>query len=53
MEISEELDIAEGAARRHVANICEKTGAANRADATRYAIQEGLITLEEPESTIP
>lgn len=52
-EISEELVIAEGTARRHVANIYEKIGAANRAEATRYALREGLLTLDEDQSSSP
>jgi ATP/maltotriose-dependent transcriptional regulator MalT len=46
LEIAEELVIAEGTARRHVANIYEKIGAANRADAARYAIQKELMGAE-------
>jgi DNA-binding NarL/FixJ family response regulator len=42
LEIAEELVIAEGTARRHVANIYQKIGAANRAEATRYALTAGL-----------
>ena len=42
LEIAEELVIAEGTARRHVANIYEKIGAANRAEATRYSLTSGL-----------
>ena len=42
LEIAEMLFIAEGTARRHVANIYEKIGAANRAEATRYALREGI-----------
>ena len=47
LEIAEELVIAEGTARRHVANIYEKIGAANRAEATRYAIREGLVAVDD------
>ena len=43
LEIAEELVIAEGTARRHVANIYEKIGAANRVEAARYATQAGLV----------
>ena len=43
MEIADELIIAEGTARRHVANIYEKIGAANRVEAASYASQHGLI----------
>ena len=42
LEIAEELVIAEGTARRHVANIYEKIGAANRVEAGLYAAQHGL-----------
>ena len=42
LEISEELVMAEGTARRHVANIYEKIGAANRVEAGLYAAQHGL-----------
>jgi ATP/maltotriose-dependent transcriptional regulator MalT len=47
LEIAEELVIAEGTARRHVANIYEKIGAANRAEATRYALSQGLLSLDD------
>ena len=46
LEIADELVIAEGTARRHVANIYEKIGATNRAEATRYAIKNELIEAE-------
>ena len=46
-QISEELVVAEGTTRRHVANIYEKIGVANRAEATRYALREGLLSLDE------
>ena len=42
LDIAEELVIAEGTARRHVANIYEKIGAANRVEAAVYAGQHGL-----------
>ena len=47
LEIAEELVIAESTARRHVANIYKKIGAANRAEATRYAIREGLLPVDD------
>ena len=47
LEIAEELVIAESTARRHVANIYEKIGAANRAEATRYAIREELLPADD------
>ena len=40
--IAEELVIAEGTARRGVANICEKIGMANRVEATSYSAQHWL-----------
>ena len=43
LEIAQELVIAEGTARRHVANIYEKIGAANRVEAASYAAQHGLL----------
>ena len=46
-QISEELVVAEGTTRRHVANIYEKIGVANPTEATRYALREGLLSLEE------
>ena len=42
LEISQELVIAEGKARRHGAKIYEKIGAANRVEAASYAAQHGL-----------
>lgn len=50
LEIAGELVIAEGTARRHVANICKKIGAANRAEATGYALRERLLSLDETQS---
>ena len=46
-QISQQLVVAEGTTRRHVANIYEKIGVANRAEATRYALREGLLSLGE------
>lgn len=46
-EIAEDLIIAEGTARRHVGNILAKTGSANRTEATRYAIREGLLAVDD------
>jgi len=43
LEISEELVIAEGTARRHVANIYEKIGSANRVEATVFANEHDLL----------
>jgi len=52
-QISQELVVAEGTARRHVANIYEKIGVANRAEATRYALREGLLSLDDALSSDP
>ena len=46
LDIAEELVIAEGTARRHVANIYEKIGATNRVEAAAYAIQKELMAAE-------
>ena len=52
-QISQELVVAEGTARRHVANIYEKIGVANRAEATRYALRDSLLSLEETPGDAP
>jgi len=52
-QISQELVVAEGTTRRHVANIYEKIGVANRAEATRYALREGLLSLDETPPSDP
>ena len=52
-QISEELVVAEGTTRRHVANIYEKIGVANRAEATGYALREGLLSLDESSDERP
>ncbi len=46
-EISEELVITLNTVFRHVSNIFSKIGAANRTEATRYALREGLISVVE------
>jgi DNA-binding CsgD family transcriptional regulator len=43
-QIGEELFISLNTVERHVSNILTKTGTANRADATRYAIRNGLVS---------
>ena len=53
LEIAGELIIAEGTARRHVANIYEKIGAGNRAEATRYALREGMLALDGESAGLP
>ena len=53
LKITEEVVIAEGTSRRHVANIHEKIGAANRAEPTRYALRERLPFLDETQSDSP
>jgi DNA-binding CsgD family transcriptional regulator len=45
-EIAEALVIAVSTVRRHVNNIYAKIGANNRAEATRYALREGLLPID-------
>ena len=45
LEIADELVIAEGTARRHVANIYEKINATNRVEAAAYANQHNLVEM--------
>jgi DNA-binding NarL/FixJ family response regulator len=52
-QIAEELIVAEGTTRRHVANIYQKIGVSNRSEATRYALREGLLSLDETPSPDP
>ena len=49
-EIGDDLVIAPGTVRRHVSNIYAKIGASNRAEATRYALREALVSLEEAQT---
>ena len=46
-DIAEELVIAESTVRRHVSNIYAKIGTSNRAEATRYALRENLLSIED------
>ena len=46
-QISQELVVAEGTTRRHVSNIYEKIGVANRAEATRYALRVLIAEIDE------
>lgn len=43
--IAARLDISDQTVKSHVASICGKLGAANRTDAVRIAVRQGLITL--------
>ena len=43
--IAARLDISDQTVKSHVASICGKFGAANRTDAVRLAVRQGLITL--------
>ena len=47
-EIAEELKIAEKTVRIHVSSLLDKMGARDRTQATIYALQRGLIHLDEP-----
>jgi DNA-binding NarL/FixJ family response regulator len=42
-EIADELVISLNTVRRHVSNIFDKTGVANRAEAATYAARNGLV----------
>ncbi len=46
-EIAEELIISVRTVSTHVGNILNKTGAANRAEATAYAVRRGLAGDED------
>lgn len=46
-EIAEELGIAEKTVRIHVSSLLDKMGARDRTQATIYALQRGLVHLEE------
>jgi DNA-binding NarL/FixJ family response regulator len=42
-QIAEALVISPNTVGRHVSNIFDKTGAANRAEAAAYALRNGLV----------
>ena len=46
-EIAEELVIGVRTVSTHVGNILNKTNAGNRTEATRYAIREGLVAVDD------
>lgn len=46
-EIAEELHIAEKTVRIHVSSVLDKMGARDRTQATIYALQRGLVHLEQ------
>jgi DNA-binding NarL/FixJ family response regulator len=46
-EIAEKLNIAEKTVRIHVSSVLDKMGARDRTQATIYAIQRGLVHLDE------
>lgn len=50
-EIAERLVITEATVRSHVSNILSKLHLANRVQATLYALQEGLTSLESKSDT--
>ena len=43
-EIGERLFISHNTAANHIRSILQKTGSANRAEATAYAARHGLLT---------
>jgi NarL family two-component system response regulator LiaR len=48
-EIAEKLTVTEATVRTHVSNILSKLQLANRVQAALYALQEGIISLDEEE----
>ena len=52
-EIAEELVITLNTVFRHVSNILAKIGATNRTEATRYALREGSLSMDEVDSADP
>jgi NarL family two-component system response regulator LiaR len=46
-EIAQRLTVTEATVRTHVSNILSKLHLANRVQATLYALQEGITSLEE------
>jgi NarL family two-component system response regulator LiaR len=46
-DIARQLVITEATVRSHVSNILGKLGLSNRVQATLYALQEGIASLEE------
>jgi len=46
-EVAERLVVTEATVRSHVSNFLSKLHLANRVQATLYALQEGLVSLEE------
>jgi NarL family two-component system response regulator LiaR len=46
-EIAQQLVITEATVRTHVSNILSKLHLANRVQATLYALQEGITSLED------
>jgi len=46
-EIAGQLTVTEATVRSHVSNILSKLHLANRVQATLYALQEGLVSLED------
>jgi DNA-binding NarL/FixJ family response regulator len=47
LQIANELHLAEGTVKRHLANIYEKVGVGSRSEATRLALQEMWIGISE------
>jgi len=47
-EIAGRLVVSEATVRSHVSNILGKLHLANRVQATLYALQEGLVSLDPP-----
>src|SRR5260370_32756724 len=50
-EIAEDLHIAEKTVRIHVSSVLDKMGARDRTQATIYALQRGIVHLEQAKPT--
>jgi NarL family two-component system response regulator LiaR len=51
-EIAARLVITEATVRSHMSNILSKLHLSNRVQATLYALQEGIISLEEVRGSV-
>jgi ATP/maltotriose-dependent transcriptional regulator MalT len=51
-QIASELEIAEGTAKRHLANMYPKMGVKSRGEAVRMALENEWFTIREIEAAI-
>ena len=47
LEISQKLDISKRTVDNHISNILDKTGAGNRVELVRWALQWGKVCLDD------